>query len=82
MSENAFGILVNRFHVLAKYIHLGPTKCTIITNECIALYNFLLPKEMNAMPQQKTTSHNRCVEIWLIREVRETTVADSCVEVW
>ena len=45
VSENAFGILVNRFRVLAKYIHLEPTKCTVVTNACIALHNFLLSKK-------------------------------------
>ena len=41
-TENAVGIFVNRFCVLAKYIHLEPKKCTVITNACIALHNFLL----------------------------------------
>ena len=44
MSENAFGILVNRFCVLAKCIHLEPTKCTVITNACIALHDCVLSK--------------------------------------
>ena len=59
VSENAFGILVNIFCVLAKYIHLEPTKCTVITNVCIALNNFLLSKRdacysatYNDQPQQ------------------------------
>ena len=45
VSENAFGIIVNRFRVLAKYIHLERTKCTVVTNACIALHNFLLLKK-------------------------------------
>ena len=45
VSENAFGILVNRFRVLDKYIHLSPQKCTVVTNACIVLHNFLLSKK-------------------------------------
>ena len=41
-TENAVGIFVNIFCVLAKYIHLEPKKCTVITNPSIALHNFLL----------------------------------------
>ena len=74
MSENAFGILVNRFCVLAKYIHLEPTKCTVITNACIAQHNFLLSKK------DACYAATEGVEIWLIREATKTRVQHGTSE--
>ena len=41
VSENAFGILVNRFRVLSRTIHLEPDTVRIIVECCLALHNFL-----------------------------------------
>ena len=61
VSENAFGILVNRFRVLDKYIHLCPTKCTSITNACIVLHNFLLSKnDVAYTPAERDVPLQRC----------------------
>ena len=45
VSENAFGILSNRFRVLDKHIYLSPEKSTTVTNACIVLHNFLLTRK-------------------------------------
>ena len=44
VSENAFGILTNRFRVFEKHIPLSPDKCTVVINACVALHNFLLTR--------------------------------------
>ena len=44
VSENASGILANRFRVLDKHIYLSPEKSTMVTNACIVLHNFLLTR--------------------------------------
>ena len=44
VSENASGILANKFRVLDKHIYLSPEKSTMVTNACIVLHNFLLTR--------------------------------------
>ena len=41
VSENCFGIMVNRFAVLGHEMSVSPEKATTITQACIALHNFL-----------------------------------------
>jgi hypothetical protein len=41
VAENAFGILVNRFAVLAKQMQISPDVVTVVTHACIALHNYL-----------------------------------------
>ena len=41
VSENAFGILINRFRVLSHAIHLHPNTVTDVAESCLALHNFL-----------------------------------------
>ena len=45
VSENAFGIIVNRFGVLSRPMNLDPDTATTVTQACIALHNFLRTKE-------------------------------------
>ena len=61
VSENAFGILANRFRVLDKYIHLSPQKCTVVTNACTVLHNFLLSKkDVSYTPSEYEVPPQRC----------------------
>ena len=61
VSENAFGILVNRFRVVDTYIHLCATKCTSITNACIVLHNLLLSKnDVAYTPAEHDVPLQRC----------------------
>ncbi|XP_046389323.1 uncharacterized protein LOC124158179 [Ischnura elegans] len=51
-SENAFGILVNRFRILLNCINLSVEKVEIVTLACIVLHNFLRSKkDANYLPQ-------------------------------
>lgn len=45
VSENAFGILTNRFRVFLNATALAVEKVEIITYTCILLHNFLLSKK-------------------------------------
>lgn len=42
--ENAFGILVTRFGIFQKAIHLSPEKTTVITLACCYLHNYFMKK--------------------------------------
>ena len=77
-TENAFGTVVNHFrvHVLEKYIHLCPTKCTSITNACIVLYNFLLSKnDVAYTPAEHDVPLQRCHTITHLGENRSQGAA-------
>ncbi|XP_046409143.1 putative nuclease HARBI1 [Ischnura elegans] len=51
-SENAFGILANRFRILLNCINLSVEKVEIVTLACIVLHNFLRSKkDANYLPQ-------------------------------
>lgn len=41
ISENVFGILVNRFGVLGQTMSLEPDKATLVTEACLMLHNYL-----------------------------------------
>ncbi|PVD20418.1 hypothetical protein C0Q70_18573 [Pomacea canaliculata] len=41
VSENAFGILVNRFRLLLNTLNLSPDVVACVTESCVALHNFL-----------------------------------------
>lgn len=46
ISENAFGILVNRFRILLNPIALDVEKVELITYTCVLLHNYLLSKKV------------------------------------
>ena len=56
VTENAFGILSNRFRVLDKHIYLSPEKSSKVTNACIVLQNFLLTRNDVRCNNRKTDS--------------------------
>ena len=35
---------MNRFRVFDKHMHLSHDKCTVVTNACVTLHNFLLTR--------------------------------------
>lgn len=58
VSENAFGILVNRFRILLNPMALSVEKVETITYACVLLHNFLLQKKVRSYIPIKYRSNN------------------------
>lgn len=69
-SENAFGILANRFRILLNLIALAVEKVEIITYACILLHNFLLSKKMQSYIFSEYRTENS--------EIRESGLRSVC----
>lgn len=52
VSENAFGILANRFRILLSTINLSRDKVVLVTQSCCALHNFIKQEMPNVVASE------------------------------